>query len=60
MDGRREARRRRLHFIGTVGVLQTAARSGLLDFREALTRLRGTTFYIAQEMFDRLIQDDET
>jgi predicted nucleic acid-binding protein len=55
MGGRREAQRRRLHFIGTVGVLQTAAEMGLLDFREALARLRGTNFCIAQEILDRLI-----
>jgi predicted nucleic acid-binding protein len=59
MNGRREAQRRRLHFIGTVGALQTAARMGLLDFREALARLRSTNFYIAQEILDRLIRGEE-
>jgi predicted nucleic acid-binding protein len=32
---------------------------GLLDFREALARLRSTNFYIAQEILDRLIRGEE-
>lgn len=59
MNGRREAQRRRLHFIGTVGVLRTAAQRGLLNFRAALVRLRSTNFYIEEAFFDRLIRDEE-
>jgi predicted nucleic acid-binding protein len=33
MEGRREAERRHIHFVGTLGVLRVAHRSGLLDFK---------------------------
>jgi predicted nucleic acid-binding protein len=55
--GRREAKRRRLPFTGTLGVLLVAAESGLLDLKNAVERLRETNFHIAQEILDRLIKD---
>jgi hypothetical protein len=48
MRGRQEAQRRHLHFIGTLGVLRTAGRRGLLDFKAAVDLLQRTNFYIAQ------------
>jgi predicted nucleic acid-binding protein len=57
LRGRREAERRHLHFTGTIGVLRTAAKEGLLDFKSAIDRLRQTTFYIAQDVLDRLMKD---
>lgn len=59
LDGRREAERRKLHFVGTLGVLRAAARAGLLDLKDALFRLRQTTFHVSQELLDRLLQDEE-
>ena len=38
------ARARALNVIGTIGVLDQAARTGLIDIAEALTRLKGTNF----------------
>jgi predicted nucleic acid-binding protein len=38
--GRREAERRHLHFTGTLGVLRTATKEGLLDFKSAVDRSR--------------------
>ena len=55
--GRREARRRQLPFTGTLGVLAAAAENGLLDLRSAVDRLRLTSFHIAKEILDRLIED---
>lgn len=55
MDGRKEAERRKLHFVGTIGVLQAAAKRGLVNLKDALARLRATNFYIAQELIDRLV-----
>ena len=55
--GRKEAERRKLHTVGTLGVLQFASRKGLLDLREALDRLRSTSFYISEELIDRLIAE---
>ena len=58
-EGRREAERRHLHFIGTLGILQAAGKRGLLDFRVALNQLRGTSFHISQGLIDRLIEQEE-
>src|ERR1700687_4413637 len=55
--GRREARRRQLHYTGTLGVLAAGAKQGLLDLRSAVDRLRQTRFYITQDLLDRLIDD---
>jgi predicted nucleic acid-binding protein len=59
MDGRKEAERRHIHAIGTLGVLRLAAKERYLNLKDALTRLRATNFYIAQELFDRLIAEAE-
>ncbi len=42
---------------GTVGVLDKAARMGLIDLREALEKLQETNFYIAKELLAKLISD---
>ena len=57
LDGRIEARRRNLLVTGTVGVLAGAHIAGLLDFEQALTRLRQTNFYISDEVVERVRQD---
>jgi predicted nucleic acid-binding protein len=57
--GRREAERRNPRTIGTLGVRRSASREGLLDLREALTRLADTNFYITQELIDRLLAEAE-
>jgi predicted nucleic acid-binding protein len=54
--GRREAERRRLPFTGTLGVLAAAAENGLLDLRSAVDRLRHTSFHVAQDILDRLME----
>ena len=59
MDGRKEAERRHIHFVGTIGVLQAASKRKLLNLKDALTRLRATNFYIAQELIDRLVAEAE-
>jgi predicted nucleic acid-binding protein len=55
LRGRKEASRRQLHFIGTLGILQAASKRGLLDMREAIDRLRRTNFHISEEVLDRLL-----
>jgi predicted nucleic acid-binding protein len=59
LRGRREAGRRHLHFTGTIGVLRAAAREGLLDFKSAIDQLRQTTFYIAQDVLDQLLREQD-
>jgi predicted nucleic acid-binding protein len=55
--GRREAERRKLRTVGTLGVLRDASAEGLLDLREALARLQKTNFYLTQELIDRLLAE---
>jgi predicted nucleic acid-binding protein len=59
LPGRKEAERRHLHFIGTLGVLRAASKRGLLDFKTAINALRRTNFHVSQELLDRLIADEE-
>jgi predicted nucleic acid-binding protein len=56
--GRRAASRRTLRIIGTLGILELAAGSGLLDLPSALERLRQTTFYVAPSLLRTLLDRD--
>jgi predicted nucleic acid-binding protein len=58
LRGRREASRRQLRFIGTLGVLRSAADQGLLDFMEAIVLLRSTSFRMTQEVIERLMRGE--
>jgi predicted nucleic acid-binding protein len=42
--------------VGTLGVLDAAARRGLVDLEEALERLRKTTFRRTEELFDAMLK----
>ena len=55
-DARDAALRKQLHVIGTLGVLQQASQAGLLDLRDALTKLRTTNFRISRSLLDRILQ----
>jgi predicted nucleic acid-binding protein len=55
--GRREAEKRGILVVGTLGVLREAATLGLLDLRIAVKRLEATSFYIAPEVLARLLKD---
>lgn len=52
------AQARRLNAIGTLGLLQRAARRGLLDLPAALDRLVGTNFHVRRELLDALLAED--
>lgn len=56
-EGRREAEKRGISVMGTLGVLQEAAILRLLDLRLAVKRLQGTNFYLAPEVLARLFKD---
>jgi len=56
-EGRREAERRGIPVIGTLGVLREAASLGLLDIREAIQRLQTTSFYVSPEVLIDLFKD---
>ena len=54
---RKEAERRGLPVIGTVGVLRDAANEGFLDLRASLDRLVETSFYISPAILKRLLEE---
>jgi predicted nucleic acid-binding protein len=56
-EGRREAERRGIPAIGTLGVLREAATLKLLNIRVAVERLHGTSFYVAPEVLAKLLKD---
>ncbi len=47
-----------LEVSGTLGVLQRAARKGLLNLAEAFARLKTTNFRYRQEILDRLLREE--
>jgi predicted nucleic acid-binding protein len=49
------ARARALNVIGTIGVLDQAARAGLVDISEAVTRLRATNFRHRPALLEELL-----
>jgi predicted nucleic acid-binding protein len=55
---REEAHRRNLSVIGTLGVLRNAARAGLLNLPEALAKLQETSFYVAEDLIQSLLEED--
>jgi predicted nucleic acid-binding protein len=57
-EARREAARRNLAFMGTLGVLRLAARLDLIDLPSDLARLQQTTFYIDPELIGSLLTED--
>ncbi len=59
MDDRRGvtvARAEGLRVTGTLGIIDPAARRGLIDFAEAVDRLRRTTFRIPEKLLDSLVK----
>jgi predicted nucleic acid-binding protein len=57
LAGRREAFRRGLPVIGTLGVLRQAAQLGLLDIHSAIQSLQGTTFKMSPEIVEDLLRE---
>jgi predicted nucleic acid-binding protein len=53
-EGRAEAMRRHLRVTGTLGILRVAAQEGLIDVRDVVVRLRATTFYVDEDLLDRI------
>lgn len=52
-------RARGLEAIGTLGLLQRAARRGLIDLPSVVARLVATNFHIRQELIDTLLAEDK-
>lgn len=54
-EGGGEARRNGLAATGTLGVLDLAARRGLIDLADAFTRLKATSFYYSRGLLEDLL-----
>jgi predicted nucleic acid-binding protein len=59
-DGAKVARAQGLFVTGTLGVLTTASKKGLVSLREALESLASTNFRHSSQMFEKLIREDES
>lgn len=57
--GSRRAKQEGLRVTGTLGVLEVAAQRGLLDLRNAFTRLRSTNFRCPEEVMQMLLDKHE-
>jgi predicted nucleic acid-binding protein len=58
LEGRREAAKRGIRVIGTLGILAESARRRLINLREALAALQETNFHAAPELIDLLLAND--
>ena len=58
-DGVTAARQRGFAVTGTLGLLDLAARKGLVDLAAAFTRLKATSFYYRQGLLDALLAQHE-
>lgn len=59
-DGTRVARAEGLFVTGTLGVLTTASKQGLVSLRSALDALAKTNYRHSPQMFESLIREDES
>jgi predicted nucleic acid-binding protein len=57
-DGRQAARDSGLRVIGTLGVLNAAARLDFIDLPLALLRLKSTNFRVTESMVQELLRED--
>jgi predicted nucleic acid-binding protein len=55
-DGREEARELGLKVIGTLGILKEAHERGLLNLREAITKLQATNYQIAPSILKSILE----
>jgi predicted nucleic acid-binding protein len=58
LSARKEAARRHLRFIGTLGILRRASQLDLIDLPSTLDRLQQTTFYAASDLIRSLLDED--
>jgi len=58
--GRKVAASRHLPVTGTIGVLELAARQGLLDLKDAFERVKKTDFWISHEFLDERLKLHKT
>ena len=54
--GRRAAAENNLTIIGSIGILERAAKRGLLDLEEAFQRIKQTDFHVSDELLDQSLK----
>lgn len=57
--GRRMASDRGIPIIGTLGILDDAARQGFVELSEAIARLQQTNFRVSRRIIQKLLEDGE-
>lgn len=57
-DARQEAARRKLPYIGTLGILRRAAQLDLIDLPATLAKLQETTFHVDPKLIRSLLDED--
>lgn len=58
LAGRKVAMERGLRVFGTLGLLETASRTGLIDFIDCLDRIKEAGFYISRSLEEKLRSDN--
>jgi len=58
MDGRAAASRLGIPAIFTVAILELAAEKNLIELPTAIARLKGTSFFVSQEILDAALERD--
>jgi predicted nucleic acid-binding protein len=56
--GRKEARRRGIETVGTLSLLQTAGKFGLLDLPAAMERLQKTNFFMTPKLLADVLKNE--
>lgn len=56
LRGRRAAAARGIRFTGTIGVLEQAADSGMVDLKDAFERIKKSDFWISHELLDERLR----
>ena len=55
-EARQAAVEHQVAIIGTIGVLEMAASRGLVDLREAISRIRQTDFRVSDELIEQVLR----
>jgi predicted nucleic acid-binding protein len=58
-EGRQEASRRKLPFIGTLGVLRRAAQLDWIDLPSTLAQLQQTSFFVSAQLIQSLLDEEK-
>ena len=60
VKGRRIARQRQIPIVGILGILELSAAQGWIDLPAVVAELRGTSFWIAPDLIESLLDRDSS